>query len=202
MNDILNKIKSEQVNFLNQFNPSLPLTFEINCNNLKQEYINDLDVTFELNDLFDKLNEIVNPCVYIIDISSDHNYDDISEAIRKFQKNKNKLKLTLPPINNNKYAKFSKTLYVGKRLGGKNKRISFVSGRMIHHLGFYTRIMNNKRELVTATSSLQLFHWSEGMNLSLKLSIIEFPKELSLMLGVFENEISKIKHPILGQHRS
>ena len=200
MNDILNKIKTEQISFLSQFYPTSPLIFEINCNHLKQEYLDALDITYELNYLFDKLNEIVNPCVYIIEIISEHNYEDISEAIKTFKKKK--LKLTLPPINNNKYAKSSKTLYVGKRLGGKNKRISFVSGRMIHHLGFYTRVINNKRELVTTTSSLQLFHWSAGLNLSLKLSIIEFPKELSLMLSVFENEISKVKHPILGQHRS
>lgn len=205
----INEIKANQIYLLKEFVPKVSIVSEIECDKLLEEYLFNKNVIKEMKDLFINLNKKEQSIVYVFEIISEHSYKDIDIVMESFLKNQNEvLKLTLPPVNKINLKKYNnnnpKILYVGKRLGGKDKKdISFIAGRIIHHLGFYTKKnkMNNKLELVRTTSSLQLYHWTQKMNMKLRLHLIEFPTALNSQLGVFEHEIAKKLEPILGQHR-
>ena len=67
-----------------------------------------------------------------------------------------------------------------------------VWGRMIQHLGFYK---------VQRTQGLQLFYWTKGLNLKLKVHLYEFEQDMADMISIFEIELAKLNRPIVGKHK-
>ncbi|MFD2943288.1 hypothetical protein [Flavobacterium notoginsengisoli] len=79
----------------------------------------------------------------------------------------------------------SKVLYVGKVKKG-------IWGRLAQHLGYYK---------TTRAQGLQLFSWTKGTNVSLKMNILEFEYEMADYIGVLENKLAEELKPILGKHK-
>ena len=178
---------------------------EINCNDIPEEAIQKNIVEMEkFKKLFELLNSITQPVIYMFEITSNHGYIDVEKALKSYKDSNVKssgIIMKTPPLKNNSEAQKSKVLYIGKRQQGGSKAMSNIAGRMIHHFGLYTREGKEARELIPSTSGLQLIHWAGSLNLKVKITIIAFPSELNELLSFFENSLSKKLHPILGEHR-
>jgi hypothetical protein len=156
--------------------------FEINCESLKDYNNIDIRESFEFASVFRKLKELNGPVLYWFEILSDIDNENIRKRIRDYS-NSNNSKVT--PAMKKYYDPKSKCLYVGKVKKA-------VWGRMIQHLGFYK---------VQRTQGLQLFYWSKGLNLKLKVHLYEFEQEMADLISIFEIELAKQNKPIVGKHK-
>ena len=156
-------------------------TFDIECSIL--EDYNDMDIrnSEKFNSLFVDLQKFHGPCLYYFTVTSDQSADEIVEAIKNYSSAENSK--SIPAIKSN-YSR-SKILYVGKV-----KRAFW--GRIIQHLGYYN---------VNRTQGLQLFYWAQKLNLSLKLTVLEFEPAMENLMEVVESGLAKHLQPILGKHR-
>ncbi|WP_304342930.1 hypothetical protein [Chryseobacterium koreense] len=131
--------------------------------------------------MFSELNEMSGPCLYFFEITSDHLSSDIIDRIKIYSKTENSkaipaIKKTIPESN---------VLYVGKVKGN-------FWGRLIQHMGYYK---------VNRTQGLQLFYWAKELDLSLKLTVMEFESEMIDIMEVLESGLAKRLKPILGKHK-
>ena len=127
-----------------------------------------------------KLRSLKGPVIYWFEILSDNKNSEIVNVIRTY---KNKNKKAVPALRKS-YDIDSKCLYVGKV---KN----YFWSRVIQHLGYY----NEPR-----TQGLQLFHWADNIDLSLRLHAYEFEKGTENLMGIFELKLAKELKPIIGRH--
>lgn len=182
--DLITKIKNDQIEI---FQKSL-LTGLIKehseiicCNSLGDFMNNDVRKSTDFNALFDVLKSMKGPVLYLFEIISENTHEEIRQKLIKYKNtvgvraNSALWKYTVP---NSKY------FYVGKVKKG-------ISGRIVTHLGY------NKNP---DTSGLQLFHWSKGMNLKLKLTVMEFIPEMADLMGIIELKVAQNLHPIIGKH--
>lgn len=182
--DLISKIKNDQIEI---FQKSL-LTGIIKehceiicCDSLGDFMNNDIRNSTDFKQLFDILKSMKGPCLYWFEILSENTHEGIRHKLTEYKNNpgaRANSAMWSYTVPNSKY------LYVGKVKKG-------VSGRMVTHLGY------NKNP---QTSGLQLFHWSKGMNLKLKLNVMEFIPEMADLMGVIELKVAQNLHPIIGKH--
>lgn len=155
--------------------------FNINCCDL--EDYNHIDITNsdKYEKMFAELKELVGPCLYYFEITSENLTSEIIEKIKQYSISENSK--SIPAIKSKIIE--SKILYVGKV-----KRHFW--GRLIQHLGYYK---------VNRTQGLQLFYWTKELNLNLKLTVFEFEPEMINLMEVLENDLAKHLKPILGKHK-
>ncbi len=157
-------------------------SFEIEC-----ELLNDYN-NFDIRDsedfkmIFDKLKELNGPVLYWFEILSDTDRAQIRKQINEYSVSDNPK--TTPALKKG-FDKNTKCLYVGKVKKG-------VWGRMIQHLGFYN---------VARTQGLQLFYWTRGLNMKLKVHLYEFEENMADVVSIFEIEMAKLKKPLIGKHK-
>jgi len=155
--------------------------FNINCCDL--EDYNHIDITNsdKYEKMFTELKELVGPCLYYFEITSENLTSEIIDKIKQYSTSENSK--SIPAIKSKIIE--SKILYVGKV-----KRHFW--GRLIQHLGYYK---------VNRTQGLQLFYWTKELNLNLKLTVFEFEPEMINLMEVLENDLAKHLNPILGKHK-
>ncbi|WP_300667027.1 hypothetical protein [Fluviicola sp.] len=182
--DLISKIKNEQIEI---FQKSLLAgvikehSEVIWCDSLGDFMNNDVRKSTDFKELFDTLKSMNGPVLYWFEILSENTHEEIRQKLIEYKNtsgvrsNSAMWKYTIP---NSKY------LYVGKVKKG-------VSGRIVTHLGYSKN---------PYTSGLQLFHWSKGMNLKLKLNVMEFIPEMADLMGVIELKVAQNLHPIIGKH--
>lgn len=156
------------------------LTFQIDCSDLKDYNFIDIRKSSEFEALFEDLAKLTGPVLYIVDVISDTQSQDILESIAAYSKTLNSK--AIPAINESNQN--SKTLYVGKVT--KN-----FWGRVIQHLGFYK---------VSKTQGLQLYHWAKPLKLKLLFTAIQFENDTSAIISVYERKLADRLKPILGKH--
>lgn len=182
--DLITKIKNDQIEI---FQRSLlagiikEYSEVIDCDSLGDFMNNDVRKSPDYKTLFNVLNSMKGPVLYWFEIISENTHDEIRQKLIEYK--------NTPGVRANsamwKYTVAnSKYFYVGKVKKG-------ISGRIVTHLGY------NKNP---HTSGLQLFHWSKGMNLKLKLSVMEFIPEMADLMGVIELKVAQNLHPIIGKH--
>lgn len=182
--DLISKIKNDQIEI---FQKSL-LTGVIKehseiiyCDSLNDFMNIDVRDSIDFKVLFDNLKSMKGPVLYWLEILSKNTHEEIRNKLTEYKNapgvraNSALWKYTVP---NSKY------FYVGKVKKG-------ISGRIVTHLGY------NKNP---DTSGLQLFHWSKGMNLKLKLTVMEFIPEMVDLMGIIELKVAQNLHPIIGKH--
>ncbi|MGN6647215.1 MAG: hypothetical protein ACTHJT_11875 [Cytophaga sp.] len=154
--------------------------FDIDCFEMKN--YNHVSVLKEsdFSKVFDIITKISGPCLYYFEIQSDHSAEEIVDRVNKYRLIKDSK--AVPAIKKN-FSK-SKILYVGKVKKA-------IWGRLVQHLGYYK---------VPRTQGLQLFYWTQGTNLSLKMKVLEFEHEMADYMGVLETKLAKELKPILGKH--
>jgi hypothetical protein len=155
--------------------------FHINCSELDDFNFIDIRDSEKYKEMFSELNEINGPCLYFFEITSGNLNIDIIEKIKNYSKTQNSK--TIPAIK--KKIPNSNILYVGKVKGN-------FWGRLIQHLGYYK---------VNRTQGLQLFYWAKEIDLSLKLTVMEFEDEMVDFMEVLERGLAKRLDPILGKHK-
>lgn len=154
--------------------------FEIDCFEMKDyNFINVLKES-DFSHIFDVVTKISGPCLYYFEIESDHSAEEIVKRVTDYKSMQNSK--AVPAIKKN-YSQ-SKVLYVGKVKKG-------IWGRLVQHLGYYK---------VQGTQGLQLFYWTKGTNVSLKMNILEFEYEMADYMGVLESKLALELKPILGKH--
>jgi len=157
-------------------------TFIIDCDTLKDYNHNDIRTSPEYIDTFNVLMDLKGPVLYWFEIVSDTPGEVIRNSISQYSKDGNS-KAT--PALKKTFVADSRCLYVGKV-----KRD--VWGRMIQHLGFYKE---------SRTQGLQIFHWSKGLGLNLRVHLYVFESDISEIVSVFEIALAKNKNPIIGKHK-
>lgn len=154
--------------------------FDIDCFEMKDyNFVNVLKDS-DFSDIFDVITNISGPCLYYFEILSDHSAEEIVKRVMEYKVTQDSK--AVPAIKKNFHK--SRVLYVGKVKKG-------ICGRLVQHLGYYK---------VSGTQGLQLFYWTKGTNVSLKMNILEFEKEMADYMGVLENKLAKELKPILGKH--
>lgn len=154
--------------------------FDIDCFEMKDyNYVNVLKES-DFSHIFDVVTKISGPCLYYFEIESDHSAEEIVNRVTEYKLTQDSK--AVPAIKKN--FPQSKVLYVGKVKKG-------IWGRLVQHLGYYK---------VPRTQGLQLFYWTKGTNVSLKMNILEFEHEMADYMGVLENKLAKELKPILGKH--
>jgi len=156
--------------------------FEIDCESLKDYNNVDIRNSLEFKSIFKKLKDLDGPVLYWFEILSDIDNEILRDRL-KIYSNTNNSKVT--PAMKKNFDNNSKCLYVGKVKKS-------VWGRMIQHLGFYK---------VQRTQGLQLFYWTKGLNLKLKVHLYEFEQDMADMISIFEIELAKLNRPIVGKHK-
>ena len=155
--------------------------FYINCSDLEDYNHFDITDSEKHKTMFTELRELIGPCLYYFEITSNNLTPEIINKIKEYSNTENSK--SIPAIK--KTIAESKILYVGKV-----KRHFW--GRLIQHLGYYK---------VPRTQGLQLFYWAKELNLNLKLTVFEFEPEMINLMEILENELAKQLKPILGKHK-
>lgn len=154
--------------------------FDIDCYEMKDyNFVNVLKES-DFSHIFDVVTKISGPCLYYFEIKSNHSAEEIVKRVTEYRLTQDSK--AVPAIKRN-FPK-SKILYVGKVKKG-------IWGRLVQHLGYYK---------VQRTQGLQLFHWTKGTNVLLKMNILEFEQEMADYMGVLENKLANELKPILGKH--
>lgn len=140
--------------------------------------------------IFENLNTRLNNCIYWFELK---NNEDCLLLVEKLNENRTQLLQDIrvvPPRNKNQN---SKILYLGIRRGGIRKRdgLTNISGRMVQHLGYYVK---------GTTQGLQLAHWCRGLNIPIKLNIVELNGLPNEYLNVVEKILSYHLKPLCGKH--
>jgi hypothetical protein len=154
--------------------------FDIDCFEMKDyNYVNVLEKS-DFSHIFDVVTKISGPCLYYFEIKSEHSPEEIVNRVIEYKLTQDSKAV---PAIKKKFPQ-SRILYVGKVKKG-------IWGRLVQHLGYYK---------VQGTQGLQLFYWTKGTNVSLKMNIFEFEQEMADYMGVLENKLAKELQPILGKH--
>lgn len=156
-------------------------SFSIDCESLKDYNYEDIRDSPEFRDEFKELEKLEGPVLYWFEITSDVDNNLIREKLKEYKRNKDAK--STPALKKN-FDLDSKCLYVGKV-----KRI--VWGRIIQHMDFYK---------VSQTQGLQLYYWTKGLNLDLKVHFYGFNSNFSDLISIFEIEVARSLHPIIGKH--
>jgi hypothetical protein len=135
-----------------------------------------------IGEFFTPLLSIKNPVLYWFEIVSKNESRDIYNTLVQLKVSFNR---NLPAYKKTFSSWHSNILYVGK------VKRNFC-GRMIVHFGYSQN---------GHTQGLQLCHWAQKVNLTLKLHYIIFPNELVDLMGLYENTLSKELHPLFGKHK-
>lgn len=154
--------------------------FIIDCADIQDYNTINIISSIEHKDLFTQLVKIKGPVVYIFEIISSTNSNDIVENIKNYSKTEKSkktpaIKVIYPDTN---------ILYIGKV-----KRNFW--GRVIQHLGFYK---------ISQTQGLQLYYWAKPLKLKLLLHVFEFNNDSVELLPVLEKGLALELKPILGKH--
>lgn len=154
--------------------------FDIDCFEMKDyNFVNVLKES-DFSHVFDIVTKISGPCLYYFEIVSGHSAEEIVYRVTEYKLTQNSK--AVPAIKKN--FPHSRVLYVGKVKKG-------IWGRLVQHLGYYK---------VQGTQGLQLFYWTKGTNVSLRMNIFEFEHEMADYMGVLEHKLAKELKPILGKH--
>ena len=157
-------------------------SFKIDCESLEDYNYIDIRDSLEFKNIFENLNTLnKSPVLYWFEIISSTPRGLIRKQITEYSENK--ISKTTPSLKKS-FDINSNCLYVGKVKKG-------ISGRIIQHLGYYK---------VRRTQGLQLFHWTKGLDLKLKVHLYEFENEIADIVSIFEIEMAKLKKPITGKH--
>lgn len=182
--NLLSTITSDQIEILQKSLQSGIIrehTEVIDCDSLNDYMEIDVRYSNDFKALFDVLKSMKGPVLYWFEIVSENTHEEIRGKLNAY-------KITPGARANSAMRNYtvpnSQFLYVGKVKKG-------ISGRIITHLGY------NRS---SKTSGLQLFHWSKGMNLKLKLSVKEFIPEMEDLVGIIELKVAQNLHPIIGKH--
>lgn len=158
------------------------LSFVIDCSNLEDFNNNDIRDSPIFKDIFCELRKSNGPTIYWIEIVSETDRSSIIDALKLYKTGYNpKATPALKTTINYK----SSILYVGKVKGT-------FWGRLIQHLGFFK---------VNATQGLQLYHWTQNLNLILKVNILEFNSDMADILPLIEYTFAKRLQPLVGKHK-
>lgn len=182
--DLISTITKDQINILQKSLQTGVLKEHseiIHCDSLNDFMNIDVRDSAEFKSLFDNLKSMKGPVLYWFEILSENTHEEIRQKLIEY---KSKPEARANPAMWKYTVPNSKYLYVGKVKKG-------ISGRMVTHLG-YTKNPH--------TSGLQLFHWSKGMKLELKLTVIELIPEMAELMGVIELKTAQNLHPIIGKH--
>lgn len=155
--------------------------FPINCAELQDFNFVDITNSEKYKPLFSELKEMLGPCLYYFEITSNNLSFEIINKIKEYSNTENSK--AIPAMK--KSINDSRILYVGKV-----KRHFW--GRLIQHLGYYN---------VNRTQGLQLYYWAKELNLNLKVTVIEFEPEMIDLMEVLESALAKKLKPILGKHK-
>ena len=166
----------------------------IDCKKLPahNEYERKTRKTGYLGQLFTKLDEIETPVIYWFDVHDDKEAERQFKLISSFSKKQKrvskKIRRVVPLPNGNTTG--SRTLYVGKREGGKRKKDNFtnVSDRIEMHLGYNANGMNQ---------GLQLAHWNDG---EVTINILALSSDAAPYLTALELLLAIELSPRLGRH--
>ncbi len=120
------------------------------------------------------------PCLYMIEIKSEHTAKDIITKIENTVLEGNR---TFPAYNKLKEEhENNKILYIGKAQ-------THVGGRMLSHFG-----------CIEGRHGLHLAYWANEINLKLDFKIFRFEKDMLKYLSAFESILAKQYKPIIGKH--
>lgn len=167
--------------YVTQNGPKRIESFEIDCCDMKD--YNNVNVlqNGDYVELFNFVKKFQGPCLYYFEAISDHSAEEIVNRVNAYKQQANHK--AVPAIK--KKLVPSKVLYVGKV-----KRTLW--GRIVQHLGYYK---------VERTQGLQLFYWTKGLNLKLRLTIMEFEPDMANYMEVLEGQVAAELKPVLGKHR-
>ena len=157
---------------LNKENDIPPLdVFSIDCSCLADKSLDGFD------EFIEKINNSY-PTIYWFEINPIIDINRIIDGISLCRKTKT---VSVPPTNKESSTNI---LYVGKVR--KNFKL-----RINQHLGYGS----------SKTGSLQLKHWTSGMQLNLTLNYIQFSNGISnVKLAIYEECVTEKLNPILGKH--
>lgn len=139
----------------------------------------DIRKAAEHRDNFERLAAVRGPVVYVFELCPPSSPSAILAAARTYEG-----KRAMPALRRN-IDETSPVLYVGKV-----KKALW--GRVIQHLGF---------SRTAGTQGLQLYHWTRGMALELKLTAFEFEADMAELLPLVERAVAKQLKPLLGKHQ-
>jgi len=182
--ELINQISKEVISSftnLTTIGVKKEFTFEIDCETLEDYNYDDIRKSEKFKPIFDILENITGPVLYWFEVISDTKSDVIYQSLISY-KTSGGSKAT--PALKSKPNTNSKILYVGKVRG------SFW-GRLITHLGFLK---------VNGAQGLQLFYWTKGLNLKLKLHLIEFNNDMADFIPILEFGFAKKFEPLFGKH--
>jgi hypothetical protein len=175
---------------LNLQNITSYLSIDIDCSLLDEDRHwkqGDIRSSAEFKDLFEALGETERkqiPVLYVFEIVSVHTAQEIRAVFQAYANSKTNQRKT--PAYYGNFDESSRTLYVGKTLGG-------FWARLIEHLGVHEKEKNH---------GLQLLHWAKDIKLQLKLHVFKFSEQMrcdSVMLAL-EKEVAQQRNPIIGKH--
>lgn len=142
----------------------------------------DIRADAEHKSVFKQLAAIKRPVVYIFEIASVISPADVLAAAKSYSTGSRKMPAF--PFRTN-VDDASQVLYVGMVK-------SNFPARVVQHLGF---------SKTAATQALQLYHWTRGLDLQVKLTVFEFKAEMANSLPLIEKAIASKLKPLLGKHR-
>jgi hypothetical protein len=157
-------------------------SYTIDCDALEELDDVNIYVDERYKPMLDELVSFACPIVYWFEIVSPVSTEAIVKALLKYKRRA--IRKAIPAIRKSPNHG-TNVLYVGKVMKG-------FAGRVVTHLGYYK---------VPRTQGLQLFHWSKELQLTLKLHVYTFKKELAPMMIVIERGVADDLKPLLGKHR-
>ena len=153
-------------------------TIDIDCSMLAMW---EIDYKGKYKTIFNTQYDINGPAFYWFEIISPTDLGKIESYINTYVYLED---CKAFPAMKNKLDYNTKALYVGKV---KNN----FWNRIVQHLGF-----NPSKD----TQGLQLFHWTAGLDLKLKLHVYEFETDMAGLMPIIENGMAKQLNPLLGKH--
>ncbi len=129
---------------------------------------------------FDKIATIKRPVVYVFEIISSANPNEVRAIAQTYQGGARKM-----PAFRSITDATSQCLYVGKVK-------SNFQARVVQHLGFGS---------TAETQALQLCHWARGLGLQLRLTAFEFRNDVAELLPLLEKAVASQLEPLIGKHQ-
>jgi hypothetical protein len=166
--------------------------FVFNLKNLPEinDYKTDILKDLHFKDIFISLNTKLNNCIYWFELQDENKCQQLVNRLKDNMGYLATIQRVVPPINKNNS---SKILYLGIRRGRVRKRdnLTSISGRMVHHLGYYIK---------GSTQGLQLAHWAKNYDEKITLNIVELKNLPNEYLNVCEKILSYHMKPMCGRH--
>lgn len=199
MDEIISEIKAEISNL-----DSNIYIFPFNLQDLPEHnnYETSIRISGNFKELFIQLNEYTNDCIYWFSTDTKEEALLLKEALnskRTILKQQKEDTRVTPVTNNNND---SNVLYLGVKKGGcrkytikerkrKEDKLSFIGGRIIHHLGYYKK---------GRTQGLQLVHWAKDFDININLNVLQLNEKNSPYLYILEKMYAIKLKPVLGKH--